>query len=498
MPTIRRLTPVILILLLTVLGLYVIWPRVPSRFLPRIIPLPLGHRVIIPWPLGHGVKIGSFERREMRLGLDLQGGTRLLLAASLPEGAAGNVADSMDGSIAVLRKRVDSSGIVEAEITRQGAAQISVQLPGLTPEKARSLLGRTALLQFCERAPGPNPDAQVQCDTGGTWVQATGTLGGKPVPLTSRFLKPNSYLGVDSVGNPIVYFEWQGDGPELSKQVTERLNRQPLGIFLDNQLLASPTVQGTIEDRGTITGVPLATQGDRIGARDLVVQLNAGALPVQLTVLQEQNVDATLGGDVIQRSVLAGEIGIIVVMLFMVLYYRLPGVLACFALMVYTVLSLAVFKLVPVTMTLAGIGAFVLSIGMAVDANVLVFERLKEEMRDGRSYAAALETSFRRAWPSIRDSNIATLLTTFILYFLGGGLKIPGLGSLQAPLVQGFALTLALGVLVSMFSAIVVTRSLMRVLVGTRWSRRPDWMGANLRPISEIPSAGSQPSGVQQ
>ena len=291
----------------------------------------------------------------------------------------------------------------------------------------------------------------------------------------------------------MVYFEWQGDGPELSRQVTERLRGQPLGIFLDNQLLANPTVQGTIEDRGTITGVPLATQGDRVGARDLVVQLNAGALPVQLTVLQEQNVDATLGGDVIERSVLAGEIGLLIVMLFMVLYYRLPGVLACVALIVYTVLSLAVFKLIPVTMTLAGIGAFVLSIGMAVDANVLVFERLKEEMRDGRSYPTALEASFRRAWPSIRDSNVSTLITTFILYFLGGGLKIPWLGSFQAPLVQGFALTLALGVLVSMFSAIVVTRSLMRALVGTGWSRREDWMGADMRPPADV-----RPAGVEQ
>ena len=488
MPTIRRLTPVLLILLLTVVGLYVIWPRVPARFLPRYI----------PWPAGQGVKLGSFERNEMRLGLDLQGGTRLLLSASLPEGVEGNVEDSMDGTIAVLRKRVDSSGIAEAEITKQGSTQVSVQLPGLTPEQARALLGRTALLQFCERSPGPNPDAQVPCDKEGTWVQATGSVDGKAVPLTSRFLKPNAYLGVDTVGNPVVYFEWQDQGPELSKQVTERLIRQPLGIFLDNQLLASPTVQGTIEDRGTITGVPLATQGDRVGARDLVVQLNAGALPVQLTVLQEQNVDATLGGDVIERSVLAGEIGILIVMLFMVLYYRLPGVLACVALMVYTVLSLAVFKLLPVTMTLAGIGAFVLSIGMAVDANILVFERLKEEMRDGRSYAAALEASFRRAWPSIRDSNIATLITTFILYFLGGGLKIPGLGSFQAPLVQGFALTLALGVLVSMFSAIVVTRSLMRMLVGTTWSRRPDWMGANFRPLAELEATGSQHTGVEQ
>ena len=160
------------------------------------------------------------------LGLDLQGGTRLLLAASLPEDVQGDVSAAMEGTIAVLRKRVDSSGIAEAEITRQGDRQISVQLPGLKPEEARALLGRTALLQFCERAPGPNPDVQVKCDDAGTWVQATGSIEGKAVPLTSRYLKPNAYIGTDPVGNPVVLFEWQGQGPELSKQITERLRGQ--------------------------------------------------------------------------------------------------------------------------------------------------------------------------------------------------------------------------------------------------------------------------------
>lgn len=155
------------------------------------------------------------------------------------------------------------------------------------------------------------------------------------------------------------------------------------------------------------------------------MQLNSGALPVQLTVLQEQNVDATLGDDAVRQSVVAGQIGLLIVILFMVLYYRVPGILASVALIVYTLLSLAIFKLIPVTMTLAGIGAFVLSIGMAVDANILVFERLKEEMREGRSYATAIEAGFARAWPSIRDSNATTLITTLILYVLGGGLTIP-------------------------------------------------------------------------
>jgi preprotein translocase subunit SecD len=468
-----RLIPVALIALLTLLALFVIWPREPARFFPSYI----------PWPSGTGISIGDFERREMRLGLDLQGGTRLLLGATLPEDAEGNIDDAIEGTISVLRRRVDASGVAEAEITRQGESNISVQLPGLTPDEARSLLGRTALLQFCERAPGIDPEVQIPCDAQGQWVQAVGTLDGRTVPLTSRFLRPNAQVGTDAIGNPRVIFEWQGDGAELSRQITERLIGQDLGIFLDNEALATPTVQGVIETNGEISGLPLETTEDgRTGARDLVVQLNSGALPMQLTVLQEQNVDATLGEDAVARSVLAGEIGLLIVVLFMVLYYRVPGFLASWALVVYAILTLAIFKLIPVTLTLAGIGAFVLSVGMAVDANILVFERMKEEMRDGRSFATALETGFRRAWPSIRDSNVATLITTVILFILGGGVTLPGLGTFEAPLVQGFAITLALGVFVSMFSAIFVTRSFLRLLIGTRIARNPEWLGANLRP----------------
>lgn len=480
MPTNRHLLPFLFILLVSFGALVFVWPSEPDRYLPSAI----------PWPAGKGLSIGDFDRKEMRLGLDLQGGTRLLLGATLPEGTEGDVGDAMEGTISILRKRVDSSGVSEAEITRQGDSNISVQLPGLTPDEARDLLGRTALLQFCERVPGPYPGQAQPCDDGGAWVQAMGELDGEIVPLTSRFLRPNAFVGTDALGNPVVQFEWNGDGSQLSKQITERLLNQQLGIFLDNEALASPVVNGVIESEGSIQGLPLSSQDGRTGARDLVVQLNSGALPVQLSVLQEQNVDATLGEDAVQRSVLAGEVGLLIVILFMVLYYRVPGVMASLALVVYTLLSLAIFKLVPVTLTLAGIGAFVLSLGMAVDANILVFERMKEEMREGRSYATAIEAGFRRAWPSIRDSNVSTLITTVILYVLGGGLTIPGLGSFEAPLVQGFALTLAAGVLVSMFSAIFVTRVFMRLLVGTTIARRSEWLGADLRPREVAAPAG--------
>lgn len=459
MPSFSRILPLIGIAILTSAALVIVWPSEPDRFLPNAI----------PWPEGRGITIGGFERETMRLGLDLQGGTRLLLRADAPDDFSGDLNDALDGTVTVLRRRIDASGVSESEITRQGSQNISVQLPGLSIEQARSLLGRTALLRFCEPA---TPEIEVlgDCDGTGQWQQAVGIIDGEPVALTGRFLKSNAFVSTDQLGSPAVSFELRDDGPELFQQITTRLVGLRMAIFLDNELLSAPVIQSVIRDRGQITGLPFSR------AQDLVIQLNAGALPLELTVLQEQTVDATLGEDSVRRSVLAGEIGLILVALFMVLYYRLPGVIATVALAVYVVLTMAVFKLLPVTLTLAGIGAFVLSVGVAVDANVLIFERMKEEMRAGRSYAASIESGFRRAWPSIRDSNVTTLITTGILFALGGGIQIPGLGSFDAPLVQGFALTLAIGVLVSMFSAIVVTRSLMRALVGTPLARRTDWI----------------------
>lgn len=460
----RRIAPLFGVLLLTLAALYIVWPSQPDDFLPSAV----------PWPEGQGITIGDFERETMRLGLDLQGGTRLLLRATPPEGFDGDIDDALDGTISSLRRRVDSTGVSEAEITKQGSENIAIQLPGLTPEEARTLLGRTALLRFCEPATARIGELGA-CDAAGQWQQATGVVDGREIGLTGRFLRPNSFVSTDALGNPAVSFEMQDEGPELFEQVTTRLLQQPMAIFLDNELISSPIIQSVIRDQGQITGLSLTR------ARELVIQLNSGALPLELTVLQEQTVDATLGEDSVQRSVLAGEVGLLLVALFMVLYYRLPGLMAAGALAVYAILTLAVFKLIPVTLTLAGIGAFVLSVGMAVDANILVFERLKEELRSGRSYAASLQSAFDRAWPSIRDSNITTLITCAILFVLGGGIQVPGIGTFDAPLVQGFAITLAIGVLVSMFSALTVTRIMMRSIIGTRLASQPDWLVADVR-----------------
>jgi preprotein translocase subunit SecD len=243
------------------------------------------------------------------------------------------------------------------------------------------------------------------------------------------------------------------------------VQKKQLGIFLDDQPITTPTVQQAItEGRGRITGNFTLDE-----ARNLVIQLNAGALPLPVSVEEERTVDATLGADSVRKSVVAGEIALVVVALFMILYYRMLGVVAAAALFVYTLLVLAVFKLIPVTLTLAGIAGFILSIGMAVDANILIFERMKEELRSGKTVGAAIEAGFHRAWPSIRDSNVSTLITCGILFWFGS--------NFGASIVMGFAFTLAIGVLVSMFSAIVVTRSFLRVVVGRRAVLNPALFG---------------------
>ena len=443
----RRWSSLLFVAVIAGAALYVVWPSNPDSILPSGI----------PWPEGRGISIGSFERRDMRLGLDLQGGTRLLLQARLPEGAEGNIDDALDGTVEILRRRVDASGLAEAEITRQGSSQISIQLPGLTPDEARELLGRTALLRFCEQSLGGIVAGQP-CDAAGNWVQATGEVDGKVLALTGQFLRPNAFIGFDAIGQPLVQFEWQGEGARLSEQVTGRLLGQSLGIFLDDELLSAPIVNAVISDRGVISGMSL----DR--ARQLVIQLNSGALPVELSVLQEQQVDATLGADSVRRSILAAEIGFLLVVLFMVLYYRVPGILASLSLLIYGVLTLAIFKLIPVTLTLAGIGAFVLSVGMAVDANILIFERMKEELRAGRGLGSAIDIGFNRAWPAIRDGNFTTLIIAAILFWFGERLGVSQ--------VQGFALTLAIGVGLSMLTAIFVTRRFLHLFVGTRIGRR--------------------------
>jgi len=404
-------------------------------------------------------------REGMRLGLDLQGGLHMVYKADLSNVEPGEEASIMDGVVAVLKNRINPLGVTEPVIQKQGQDRILVELPGKSiTDQEKERLSRVAILEFGELA-ADDEEAKWENELG-RWKPATAVIDGEEKTLTSHYFKENTYLSQNSLGGVLLVFEWDEEGSQLSKEITSRLINQPLGIFEgENSLLGeddipiAPIIRSTITDRGQIEGLSLNE------ASSLSIQLNAGRLPVSLEILYDQTVSPILGASFIGMSVKAGIIGIILVMLFMIIYYRLPGLLASLALIFYGALVLAIFKLIPVTLTLAGLGGFVLSIGMAVDANVLIFERMKEEFRTGRRLGAAIESGFNRAWTAIRDGNVTTLIVCIILYWLGSSIVA------SAP-VQGFALTLGLGVLISMFTAIVVTRTLLRLFVGTRLGRR--------------------------
>jgi len=425
----------------TLFCLYAVWPSAPSRYLPGDF-----------WPEGRGISIADYERKTMRLGLDLQGGAHLVLQAEPPADYEGNLTESLEVAKEVIERRVDAFGVVEPEIQIASGNRLDVQVPGMSLPDAERLIGRTASLEY-----------RIINDNG-ELVPATGIIDGVEITMTGQYLKSNTFPERRAT-LVAVNFETTGDGAELMRQITTRALTYPQGapqrrllVYLDNELISDAVVQGVIEEQGTITGLGSFTE-----ATDLSKQLNAGALPVPLRTIQANEVSASLGDDSVKASVNAAEIGLLAVLAFMILYYRLPGVLAAFALIVYALITLTVFKLWPVTLTLSGIAAFILSVGMAVDANILIFERMKEELRRGRPLANAIETGFRRAWPSIRDSNIATFITCAILFWFGD--------QFGASFVRGFAITLAIGVAVSMFSAIVVTRTFLRLLVGTRVAR---------------------------
>jgi len=407
-----------------------------------------------------------FGREGLRLGLDLAGGSYLVYQTDVSGIEPDNRDEIMEGVKGVIERRINALGITESTVQIQkheGEHSIVIQIPGIADiEKAKEMVGLFTVLEFREQ------DA-----AGNFTVPATGTVNGKELTLTSRYFKENTYVTVSqTTGETLLVFEWDETGAQLSKQITTRLLGKPLAIYLGDEPLRgedgriiAPTVESVIEDRGQITGLRLAD------ATELSKLLNAGRIDVPLgrwvdgefepsIPLYERTVDATLGADSIRKSILAAVIGIVLLLLFMLLYYRLPGLVACLSLGIYGVVLLAIFKLVPVTLTLPGVAGFILSLGMAVDANVLIFERTKEELRGGRSLGAAVEAGFNRAWTAIRDSNITTFIACIVLFWLGG--------TLGAFMVRGFALTLSIGVALSMFTAIIITRTFLRLIIGSQ------------------------------
>lgn len=410
---------------------------------------------------------GILGRKGFTLGLDLQGGSRLVYSANLSEKDPSQTdAEALAGVKQTIERRVNAYGVSEATVrimqNEQGSF-IEVQLPGVKDiDEARKLVGRVAELDFRE---------QVFNATGNTtWVVAK-ALGsdGQEKELTGKYFKPNAAVALNPNTNaPEVAFEWDAEGAVLFKNITTRNLNKPLGIFLDNELISAPTVQAVIEAKGIITGLETLQR-----AKTLAIQLNSGALEVPLTEIGRSDVGATLGADSLNKSRLAGIIGLAMIILFMIIYYRVTGLVACLALIVYAVLNLAIFKLIPVVLTLPGIAGFIVSIGMGVDGNVLVCERLKEELRRGSTLERAVEQSFRQSWSAIWDSNVTVFIACAVLLWLGTRTMFAN------PTVTGFATTLFIGVALSMFTQVVVTRAFLRTVVSVGLAKSPRAYGVS-------------------
>jgi len=425
----------------------------------------------------------SFSTKGFHFGLDVNGGTQLIYKADLsqkdPKMTDGQVMDSLKNKI---ERRINAYGVSEPTIQRLGNDRILVQLPGIkNVDEAVKLIGEMAQLDF--RVQRLDSQGNPVLDENGNyvWEVATGTgASGQTINLEGKYFEANASVTFDQSNKPQVAFEWKREAAPAFQEVTGKLvnGNQPLGIFLDNKLISAPRVQAVIKDKGVITGVSLSE------AKKLAIELNSGSLDVPVSIDQQKSVDATLGKDSLHKSYIAGVIGFALVLLFMLFYYRVPGLLAVSALCIYAAIVMALFKLIPITLTLPGIAGFIISLGMAVDANILVFERMKEELRAGRNLKTAVEEGFRRAWPSIRDSNISTFITCAVLYWFGS--------KYGAFMVKGFALTLFIGVAVSMFSALTVTRTFLRALVN---SGRVS--GLSAYGISTRKATASQPAGNQ-
>jgi len=440
---------------------------------------------------------------EIRLGLDLRGGLQTLLEADLPTTATVASGD-LETTRQILESRANGLGVSEVLMQTAGDRRIVAEFPGVSnPEEVVAALQQTALLEFVDFGTTPvlagtviDTDYEGQVSNGDTAPAATATTDpNQPTAtpdtsaatatpdanqppatvyhtvMTGSDLK-EAFVSADTTGKPAVSFTLSSNGAVIFSDYTTSHRGQYLGIVLDKTVISAPSVGDPITDgSGIISGSFTAEEANK-----LAVQLRYGSLPVPVKVVESRTVGATLGEESVRKSLVAGIIGLSVVIVFMLLYYRLPGLIADLALLSYAIFTLAIYKFgIPgvfsgVTLTLPGIAGFILSVGMAVDANILIFERLKEELRAGKNIRQAIDLGWSRAWPSIRDSNTSTLITCVILYIFGN--------SFGASMVKGFSITLALGVGVSLFTAIIVTRTFLHtVLDSIKLADHPRWFG---------------------
>ncbi len=402
------------------------------------------------WPglkLPFGGPDGGPRTVETKLGLDLQGGLRVEYQVLPADGKTPTAAD-LDDIRNIVERRVNATGVSEPLVVTQGNDRIVVELPGVDdPEAIRKLVGTTGKLYFV-----PIPAGSPAVTAGQTLDLTTypPLFGGDQIASVA--------IGTDQFGRPAVDFTLKSDGAaKFAEYTTQNVGNQ-FAIVLDDTVISAPQIQSAITGgKGQITGLSLAE------ANNLITVLRYGSLPFPIQEIATQSIAPTLGARFLDQAILAALIGIGLVATLMIVYYRLPGVVAVIALIYYAIVVLAIFRFVPVTLTLAGVAGFVLSIGMAVDANILIFERMKEEVRSGKSLPASIEAGFNRAWNSILDSNVSSLITATILFWFGSSV------------IRGFALVLMIGVLCSMFTAITVSRTILRFVV-QRESLRKAWM----------------------
>ena len=425
--------------------------ELPIRF--SLGPVQINKILVRPNVDLRGIGIPFQRDLNLKMGLDIQGGTRIVMQADMSGVKAEDRQTALESAQSVVARRVDLYGVSESTVrtSRSGDEyRVVVELPGITDaQQAVDLIGTTAQLDFREE------DLSIPVAT-------------QPASLREYFgqFKPTNLSGKDlsrslvefdsNTGKPAVRLDFTSEGSKKFAEITKRAVKKRVGIFLDDMPITTPVVnepitQGTAQISGSFTLEE---------AKKLSVQLNAGALPIPLQVVQQETVEASLGEDAVRRTFLAGLIGVGLVALFMILYYGVKGLLAVFALLIYAVITVAIYKLIPITLTLPGVAGLLLSIGMAVDSNILIFERMKEELRWGRPFKQAMELAFGRAWDSIKDANVATLFTSFILF---NPLEFEFLN--RSGMVRGFALTLAMGIAVGLFTGIVVTRTLLRIFL---------------------------------
>ena len=423
----------------------------PSR-LDRVIDKS-GLRRFVPWSVAQ-----TRFHIPFRFGLDIQGGTHLVYRADMSAIESGQQADSLEALRDIVERRVNLFGVAEplVQIEKSGReSKLVVELAGISDiNTAIKLIGETPFLDFRTTRPDAERDAILAARKNNERMNEDPYF--IPTNLTGRFVKRAILNFNSTTGEPEIGLELTSEGATIFADITKQNIGKQLAIYLDGAPISAPVV------REEITGGKASISGNFTpqAAKELVGRLNAGALPVPITLIAQQTIGASLGQESLDRSLYAGMIGFLAVVIFMIFWYRVPGIMAVFALLLYIGISLAVFKLLPITLTVAGIAGVILSIGMAVDANILIFERMKEELRSGKQFDEAVADGFARAWNSIRDSNVSSLITSAILYWFG------------TSVVRGFALTLGIGIIISMFSAISVTRTLLFAVMTRKMEKR--------------------------